>query len=61
MNKVKFLVLDEADRLLDTEDGDFGEDLTKIVEKLPESRQTLMYSATLSETIQQAQAQGCQK
>jgi ATP-dependent RNA helicase DDX49/DBP8 len=58
LNKVKFFVLDEADRLLDTEDGDFGEDLTKIVEKLPENRQTLMYSATLSETIQQAQAQG---
>jgi len=58
LNKVKFFVMDEADRLLDTEDGDFGEDLTKIVEKLPENRQTLMYSATLSETIQQAQAQG---
>lgn len=57
LNKVKFFVMDEADRLLDTEDGDFGEDLTKIVEKLPENRQTLMYSATLSETIQQAQAQ----
>lgn len=61
LNKVKFFVLDEADRLLDTEDGDFGEDLTKIVEKLPEGRQTLMYSATLSETIQQAQAQGKEK
>lgn len=57
LNKVKFFVMDEADRLLDTEDGDFGEDLTKIVEKLPENRQTLMYSATLSQTIQQAQAQ----
>ena len=55
---MKFFVLDEADRLLDREDGDFGDDLAKIVEKLPTNRQTLMYSATLSETIQEARAQG---
>ena len=46
--------MDEADRLLDREDGDFHDDLQVIIAKLPKSRQTLMYSATLSETIAEA-------
>ena len=46
--------MDEADRLLDREDGDYHDDLQIIIQKLPKSRQTLMYSATLSETIAEA-------
>lgn len=59
LNKVKFFVMDEADRLLDRDDGDFTDDLATIIEKLPpsEKRQTLMYSATLSETISEAREQ----
>ena len=51
--------MDEADRLLDREDGDFTEDLSDIMAKLPssEKRQTLMFSATLSETITEAREQ----
>jgi len=58
LNKVKFFVMDEADRLLDREDGDFTADLGEIMEKLPprEKRQTLMFSATLSETITEARS-----
>lgn len=57
LNKVKFLVFDEADRLLDRDDGDFHDDLQVIIEKLPKQRQTLMFSATLSETISEAKEQ----
>jgi len=58
LNKVKFFVMDEADRLLDREDGDFTDDIGEIMAKLPprEKRQTLMYSATLSETIEEARS-----
>ena len=58
LNKTQFLVLDEADRLLDRDDGDFHDDLQVIIEKLPKERQTLMFSATLSETIAEARQQG---
>ena len=54
---MQFLVLDEADRLLDREDGDFHDDLETIIEKLPQTRQTLMFSATLSETVEDARNQ----
>ena len=58
LNKVKFFVMDEADRLLDRDDGDFTDDIAEIMAKLPprEKRQTLMYSATLSETIEEARS-----
>ena len=43
LNKIEFLVLDEADRMLDM---GFINDIKKIIMKLPEKRQTLMFSAT---------------
>jgi len=42
------LVLDEADRMLDM---GFSEDLAKIVSRLPNERQSLLFSATLSDDI----------
>lgn len=49
LNQVEILVLDEADRMLDM---GFITDVRKIVSKLPDKRQTLFFSATLSDEIQ---------
>ena len=45
---VEFLVLDEADRMLDM---GFIQDIRKIVAKLPAQRQTLLFSATMPGAI----------
>lgn len=47
-DELEILVLDEADRMLDM--GFIG-DLNKIIERLPEQRQTLLFSATISEQV----------
>ncbi|MFZ9029483.1 MAG: DEAD/DEAH box helicase [Crocinitomicaceae bacterium] len=49
-DKVKHLILDEADRMLDM---GFIHDLTMIVKELPKERQTLMFSATMPPKIRQ--------
>lgn len=49
-NDIKFLVLDEADRMLDM---GFQEDLLHIIRKLPSQRQTLLFSATMPSKIRQ--------
>jgi superfamily II DNA/RNA helicase len=48
LNHVGFLVLDEADRMLDM---GFIHDIRKIVAKLPTERQTLFFSATMPQQI----------
>ncbi len=49
LNKVKVLVLDEADRMLDM---GFLEDVSRIISQCPKKRQTLLFSATISPDIQ---------
>lgn len=50
LSQIEILVLDECDRMLDL---GFIRDIRLILAKLPASRQTLMFSATFSKTIQQ--------
>ncbi|MHA2167313.1 MAG: DEAD/DEAH box helicase, partial [Candidatus Hodarchaeales archaeon] len=47
-NRIKILVLDEADRLLDM---GFLPDVEKIINKLPEYRQTMLFSATIATEV----------
>jgi ATP-dependent RNA helicase RhlE len=48
LNQVEYLVLDEADRMLDM---GFINDIRKIIAKLPLRRQTLLFSATMPKDI----------
>src|SRR5260370_421895 len=50
LDHVKMLVLDEADRMLDM---GFVHDVKKIIAKVPIKRQTLFFSATMPNEIQQ--------
>ena len=47
-NTINYLILDEADRMLDM---GFYDDIIKIVNKLPKKRQTLLFSATMPNAI----------
>lgn len=50
LSEVQFLVLDEADQMLQV---GFQEDVEKILEKMPQKRQTMMFSATMPQWIRQ--------
>lgn len=50
LSKVSFFVLDEADRMLDM---GFSEDIKKIAKHLPPTCQTIMFSATMPEKIEE--------
>ena len=61
LSKVRTLILDEADRLLDQ---GFRKELMKILESLPSrtsvDRQTLLFTATVPDGIRQVSAE-CQE
>ena len=48
LNHIDYFVLDEADRMLDM---GFIHDIRKVLERLPQERQSLFFSATLPNTI----------
>lgn len=48
LNSVEYVVFDEADRLFEM---GFGEQLREILARLPESRQTVLFSATLPKQL----------
>jgi superfamily II DNA/RNA helicase len=50
MKGLQFLILDEADRMLDM---GFQDDINKILKALPAKRQNLLFSATMPEKIRQ--------
>ena len=47
--KLEILIIDEADRMLDM---GFAEEITDILKRLPEKRQTMLFSATMPQKIQ---------
>ena len=48
LKKIEILILDEVDRMLDM---GFIEDVTRIINKTPKSRQTLFFSATIPDAV----------
>lgn len=50
LSKVSFFILDEADRILDM---GFSDDIKTIASKLPKTCQTIMFSATMPEKIEE--------
>ena len=52
LRNTKFLVLDEADRMLSM---DFEEEINKILEALPKERRTYLFSATMTQKVAKLQ------
>ena len=48
LDRLEMLILDEADRMLDM---GFSEDMEKIVSRAPSNRQTLMFTATMENSV----------
>jgi ATP-dependent RNA helicase DDX27 len=58
VDAIEILVLDEADRML--EDG-FADELNEILKTLPKSRQTMLFSATMTENVDKLIRVGLQR
>ena len=54
LSALKILVLDEADRMLDM---GFADDIAEIIEHAPKQRQTLLFSATMPDSIREVSRQ----
>lgn len=52
LRNLAYLVLDEADRLLDL---DFGEEIDKLLSVIPRTRRTLLFSATMTSKVEKLQ------
>lgn len=52
LSKLKYLVLDEADRLLDL---DFGPEIDKLLKVIPRERNTFLFSATMTTKVAKLQ------
>jgi ATP-dependent RNA helicase DDX47/RRP3 len=52
LRSIRYLVLDEADRLLNE---DFEEEINKILQLLPKERNTYLYSATMTRKVEKLQ------
>eukprot|EP00523_Entomoneis_sp_CCMP467_P019694 CAMPEP_0168818604 /NCGR_PEP_ID=MMETSP0726-20121227/7842_1 /TAXON_ID=265536 /ORGANISM="Amphiprora sp., Strain CCMP467" /LENGTH=508 /DNA_ID=CAMNT_0008870935 /DNA_START=21 /DNA_END=1547 /DNA_ORIENTATION=+ len=52
LRQVRYLVLDEADRMLSM---DFEQELMEILDQIPSERQTLLFSATMTSQVQKLQ------
>ena len=50
LSNIEFLVLDEADRMLDM---GFIDDVQALIHKLPKKHQTLLFSATISQAVKE--------
>lgn len=50
LNQIEYFVLDEADRMLDM---GFIHDVKRIIKRLPKRRQTMLFSATMPQTVQE--------
>ena len=52
LKSLKYLVLDEADRLLDM---DFGVEIEKVLKVIPKERNTMLFSATMTSKVEKLQ------
>ena len=52
LKQLKYLILDEADRLLDM---DFGTEIEKILKVIPRERNTFLFSATMTSKVEKLQ------
>jgi ATP-dependent RNA helicase DDX47/RRP3 len=52
LQKLKYLVLDEADRMLSL---DFEKELNELLQVIPEDRRTMLFSATMTSKVQKLQ------